>query len=272
VDRVTANGAELRYRRIGGGRPVVFVHTLRTQLEYFDPLLEQIDTARVEVIAIDLPGHGESSAPSVEYTADYFTDSVAALLDRLALRDAVVVGESIGGSIALALAARHNPRLARVVAVNPYDYGRWGGIRRSSPLANVLFTAILWPGVGPIVARASTSGILRRVMEGGLYDPRLLPPALLDEMYRCGTLPGHARAFRSLNMQWRTWVAARSRYPEIGLPVTLVYGSDDWSRPSEREANARIIPGVCMVSLERCGHFASLEKPDAIARLIDNAV
>jgi pimeloyl-ACP methyl ester carboxylesterase len=249
----------------------VLVHTLRTQLEYFDRLLEHLDTGKVEVFAIDLPGHGKSSAPAVEYTADYFTESVAAFLDRLALKDVVVVGESIGGTIALALAARHEPRMARVIAVNPYDYGRRGGIRRSSPLANVLFTAILWPGVGPIVARASTPGILRRVMEGGLYDASLLPAALIDEMYRCGRLPGHARAFRSLNMQWRTWVAARSRYREIGLPVTLVYGSDDWSRPDEREANARTIPGVRTVSLERCGHFASLEKPDAIARLIDDA-
>ena len=271
MHRATTNGAELRYRRTGGGRPVVLVHTLRTQLEYFDRLLEHLDTGKVEVFAIDLPGHGKSSAPAVEYTADYFTDSVAALLDRLALTDVVVVGESIGGTIALALAARHDPRVARVVAVNPYDYGRRGGIRRSSPLANVLFTAILWPGVGPIVARAGTPGILCRVMEGGLYDPGLLPAALIDQMYRCGRLPGHARAFRSLNTQWRTWVAARSRYPQIGLPVTLVYGSDDWSRPDEREANTRSIPSVRTVSLERCGHFASLERPDAVARLIDDA-
>jgi pimeloyl-ACP methyl ester carboxylesterase len=113
LDRATANGAELRYRRTGGGRPVVLVHTLRTQLEYFDHLLEHLDTAKVEVFEIDLPGHGESSAPAVDYTADYFTDSVAALLDRLALNDVVVVGESIGGTIALALAARHNPRRER---------------------------------------------------------------------------------------------------------------------------------------------------------------
>jgi pimeloyl-ACP methyl ester carboxylesterase len=249
----------------------VLVHTLRTQLEYFDCLLEHLDAGKVEVFAIDLPGHGESSAPAVDYTADYFTDSVAGLLDRLALTDVVVVGESIGGTIALTMAARGNPRISHAIAVNPYDYGSRGGIRRSTPLANALFTAILWPGIGPIVARASTPGILRRVMEGGLHDPRLLPAALIDEMYRCGRLPGHARAFRSLNAQWRTWVAARSRYPEIGLPVTLVYGSDDWSRPDERDANARSIPGVRTVSLERCGHFASLEKPDAIARLIDDA-
>jgi pimeloyl-ACP methyl ester carboxylesterase len=137
LHRATAHGADVRYLRLGSGKPIVLLHTLRTQLDYFGPLLQQIDTRQAEVIAIDLPGHGESSAPRVDYTADYFTNVVEALLEVCDLRDALVVGESIGGSIALALAARHIPRLSRVVALNPYDYGRWDGIRRSSPLATL---------------------------------------------------------------------------------------------------------------------------------------
>jgi len=55
----------------------------------------------------------------------------------------------------------------------------------------------------------------------------------------------------------------------IELPTTLVYAADDWSNPDEREANARSIPAAGMVSLDRCGHFASLEQPDAIVRLVE---
>jgi pimeloyl-ACP methyl ester carboxylesterase len=220
------------------------------------------------VIAVDLLGHGRSSAPSADYTADYFADSIEQLLERLDLREAILVGDSIGATIALTLAARGNRRVTHVVAVNPYDYGRWSGIRRSSLLANVLFTAMLWPAIGPVVARSGNRWVLRRVLEGGLHDPRVLPPSLVDEMLTCGARPGHARAFRSLNQQWRSWIAARANYTKITLPVTLVYGSDDWSRPSEREANARLIPNARVVHLERCGHFASLDRPDAIARLI----
>jgi pimeloyl-ACP methyl ester carboxylesterase len=269
LHRATAHGADIRYFRVGSGRPIVLLHTLRTQLDYFGALLQHLDTRQVEVIAIDLPGHGESSAPRVDYTADYFTDAVEALLEVCELQDALVVGESIGGSIALALAAKRNPRLARVVALNPYDYGRWGGIRRSSPLANVLFTAMLWPGIGAVVARTETKGILRRVLEGGFHDPRNLPAELVHELSRCGALPGHARAFRSLCLQWRSWIAARTRYAAISLPVTLVYGGDDWSRPAEREANARAIPGARTTTLANSGHFSCLEKPQEIAKLIN---
>jgi pimeloyl-ACP methyl ester carboxylesterase len=98
--------ADIRYRRRGQGRPVVLLHPLRMQLEYFNPLCNELEHADLELIPIDLPGHGQSSAPSVAYNACYFTDSVEALLDNLDLRNATIVGESIGGSIALGLAAR----------------------------------------------------------------------------------------------------------------------------------------------------------------------
>jgi pimeloyl-ACP methyl ester carboxylesterase len=63
------NGAAVRYHRRGGGRPVVLLHPLRMQLEYFDPLCAELGDAGVELIAADLPGHGHSAAPAVDYTA-----------------------------------------------------------------------------------------------------------------------------------------------------------------------------------------------------------
>jgi pimeloyl-ACP methyl ester carboxylesterase len=269
LQRTRLGDCELRYLRFGSGPAVVLLHPLRTQLDYFRPLLEHLDMARVEVVAVDLPGHGESSAPTVEYTADYFTAAAEQLLEACELREATVVGESIGASIALALAARENPRVSRVVALNPYDYGRRGGIRRSSTLANVLFTAMLWPGIGSIIARSGTKGILRHVLEGGLHDSHALPHDLLDELYRCGSRPGHPRAFRSLCLNWRSWISARERYGAIELPVTLVYGEDDWSRLTERDANARAIRGARSVTIADSGHFSCLDKPREIARLIE---
>lgn len=268
IYRATVNGCDVRYLRAGSGTAVVFVHTLRTQLDMFLRVIEQLDSGQVEMIAIDLPGHGKSAAPPADYTADYFADAVEGLLGLLELHDTVFVGESIGASIGLILAARGNPRIAHVLAVNPYDYGRWGGARRGSPLNNVVFTTILWPVLGPVVARAGTRRLLRLVLAGGLHDRHNLPPALADEIARCGRLPGHARAFRSLCLQWRSWLSARAQYGQINVPVTLVYGNDDWSHPAERDANAREIPGAHLVTLEAAGHFASLDKPEQIADLI----
>ena len=262
------NGAAVRYRRRGNGRPVVLLHPLRMQLEYFDPVCNKLGDADAELIAVDLPGHGHSSAPAVDYTASYFTNAVEALLDNLNVADAIVVGESIGASIGLGLAARHCSRVAGIVALNPYDYGRWGGIRRSSAIGNIVFTTMLLPLIGPVVAQAGTKGVLRRVLDGGLYDPRHLSPQLVDELYENGRRPGHGRALRSLSRNWQSWISARDRYPAIQIPVTLAYGDHDWSNHDERDANRRAIPAVRATTIRGCGHFSSLDKPARVGPLI----
>ena len=264
------NMAAVRYHRRGGGRPVVLLHPLRMQLEYFDPLCNELGDADVELIAVDLPGHGHSGAPAVDYTASYFTNAVEALLDDLNVVDAIVVGESIGASVGLGLAARHCSRVAGIVALNPYDYGRWGGIRRSSTIGNIVFTTMLLPLIGPVVAQAGTKGVLRRVLDGGLYDPRHLSPQLVDELYQSGRRPGHGRALRSLSRNWQSWISARDRYPAIQIPVTLAYGDHDWSNHHERDANRLAIPAVRATTIHDCGHFSSLEKPADVSALIRN--
>jgi pimeloyl-ACP methyl ester carboxylesterase len=266
--KAQVGGAAVRYRRRGNGRPIVLLHPLRMQLEYFDPVCNELGDADAELIAVDLPGHGHSGAPAADYTASYFTSAVEALLDHLNVAEAIVVGESIGASIGLGLAARHCSRVAGVVALNPYDYGRWGGIRRSSTIGNIVFTTMLLPVIGPVVAQAGTKGVLRRVLDGGLYDPRHLSPQLVDELYQSGRRPGHGRALRSLSRNWQSWISARDRYPAIQIPVTLAYGDHDWSNDDERDANRRAIPAVRATTIHDCGHFSSLDKPAHVTTLI----
>jgi len=262
---------EIRYLRTGSGPTLVLLHTLRTQLEYFFPLLVKLE-GRFEVVVPDLPGHGRSSCPAVEYTAGYFTETVAQFVEALDLADVTVVGESIGASVALSLAARKPRWLARAIALNPYDYGVGGGIRRSSALANILFSLMLWPGVGSLVLGSSTKGILRKLLEGGVVDSANLPAELVDELWTCGRLPGHDRAFLSVLRQWKTWLDARDSYTANGTPVTLMYGDLDWSYEADRIANQqKLLPAQYMIT-DHCSHFSCLDRPDRIANIIRDAV
>jgi pimeloyl-ACP methyl ester carboxylesterase len=255
------NRAAVRYQRRGDGRPVVLLHPLRRQLEYLDPRCAEPGDAGVALIAVDLPGHGHSGAPAADYTAACFTDAAEALLDSLGVAGAIVAGESIGASIGLGLAARHCHRVAGIVALNPYDYGRRGGIRRSPAIGNIVCTSMLLPLIGPAAARAGTKGALRRVLDGGLCDPRQLSPQLAGQLYQSGQRPGHGRALRSLSRSWHSWISARDRYPAIQIPVTLAYGDHDWSNQHERDANRRAIPAVRVTTIRDRGHFSCLENP-----------
>ncbi|MGH7409577.1 MAG: alpha/beta fold hydrolase [Candidatus Methylomirabilis sp.] len=265
IRHVTVNGVNLRYIRVGQGQPLVLLHTLRTQLDMFQKVIPEL-SRHFEVYALDYPGHGFSDIPNVEYTAELFVNSVAEFLEQMNVENAVVCGESIGGTIALVLAARHNPRVERVIAINPYDYDEGRGLRRSSGIANVIFGLNDVPLVGSTVQRLRQYQIFQKVMEGGVYHKEALPSSLLREMYEVGNRPHHYRAFMSLVSHWPDWEKARAEYVHIEVPSLLIYGEHDWSRPDERQANQRAIPGAQAAIVQQAGHFLSLDAPEALIR------
>jgi pimeloyl-ACP methyl ester carboxylesterase len=110
----------LRYIVVGQGPPLVLLHTLRTQLDIFCKIIPEL-SQHFQVYALDYPGHGYSDIPEVDYTPEFFTTSVSAFLETMDIKDAIVGGESIGGSISVLLATKHNPRVKKVISINPYD-------------------------------------------------------------------------------------------------------------------------------------------------------
>jgi pimeloyl-ACP methyl ester carboxylesterase len=64
--------------------------------------------------------------------------------------------------------------------------------------------------------------------------------------------------------------AARGRYAEVTAPVHLIYGDKDWSRPSDREANRRLLPRAEFIQVRNASHFIELERPDVPAGLLNS--
>ena len=265
VGYVSMDGTRIRYIAAGNGPALVLLHTLRTQLDMFQKVIPQLAT-RFRVYALDYPGHGHSDAPDADYGTEFFVASVAEFLDRLNIEHAVVAGESIGGTIALLLAARHNPLVRGVVAVNPYDYDRGRGLRRSSALANLVIGVSGVPVFGTVVRRVQPYPVVKRILQGGVHRRDAFPPALLRELHAAGKAPGHPRAFQRLVRHWPSWEQARTEYANIELPVLLLYGEYDWSREAEREADRRAIPGARFRVVEDAGHFLALDAPGEFVR------
>ena len=66
---------------------------------------------------------------------------------------------------------------------------------------------------------------------------------------------------RAIYRNLESLIAARERYAGINVPVTLVYGDEDWSLGSDRRANIELVPGARDIVLPQTGHFAALEAP-----------
>lgn len=259
------NGAQIRYIEAGEGQPLVLLHPLRGQLDYFQRLIPLLENDKYRVIAVDLPGFGYSTLPAGAVPDEPFLRaSVAGLVEALDLREVVLLGESIGGTLALTVAAVTPGRVARVAAINPYDYGEQfgGGVRRGPAGGHVSMFRWLG-GMAP-----ESRGRVRQLLASGMVDATHVPEALVAEYEQVGRRPGYRRAEAMFYKHWRSWVAATEHYSQVNVPVTLVYGDHDWSRPDERQARQQLLAKVSPCLLTGAGHFLSLERPEQIEALI----
>lgn len=267
IETLDLGGVAVRYLRTGTGPNLVLLHTLRTQLDIFQKILPEL-AEHFTVYAYDYPGHGWSDIPPADYAPEDFYRWTEAFLERLDLKDATLAGISIGGTIALTLAARDNPRIARVIAINPYDYWPSGSIRKSSLMARLILMPAEVPILGATLMRLRNGFVTDAIMRGGVARGDALPPRLKAELYDTGERKGQYQGFLRLLAHEALWAEAPKDYRRIKVPVLLVYGVEDWAPQAARARNRAAIPQVLAREIAGGSHFLSLDCPYELLALI----
>jgi pimeloyl-ACP methyl ester carboxylesterase len=261
-----SDGRRLRYLKTGTGPTLVLLHTLRTQLDYFQRLIPKL-TDHYTVYALDLPGLGWSDIdPGASYREPAVREAVVEFIEALGLDGVTLAGESIGATLSLTASAQLGRRVRQVIALNTYDYPL--GVERANLLASILVKAMRIPVVGRLVSSTNNTAILGGIMRGGFFDGSKLPPHFVAEQMRSGHRRGYSSVETGYFRAHPSYIAARTLYSRVNVPVTLVYGDHDWSKPEERAETARLLPGSRVIKLSDSGHFGSLEHPDEIASIL----
>ena len=243
----------LAFDRVGRGSPLLLVHPLGADRGVWQPVMREL-SAHHEVIAVDMPGFGESKELAVEVTAtpEAIAGTLIDTLDSLALADAHVAGISLGGWVALELAKAR--RALSVTAFNPAGF--WA--RPLGPRPDVARRAArrLLP-----LARTLLAGERGRrlALAGTVAHPGRVPPAAAYDLVRAYALaPGFERANAEMRRTVFTGIET------IRVPVTLAWSDGDRlvGRP------AREIPGVRAITLTDCGHVPTWDSPDQVAESI----
>jgi pimeloyl-ACP methyl ester carboxylesterase len=259
------DGSRLRYFTAGTGPPLVLLHTVRTQLDYFQRVIPGL-WDDFTVYALDLPGMGWSDiVRGAQYGEPELRSAVIEFVRLLDLRDVTLAGESMGAALSLLASIDLADHVRTVIAFNSYDYP--SGLERGNWFARLIGTSVRMPGIGPIFARLENRLILGGVLHGGFVDRGALPTDFLRELRRSGRRSGYPRVNRAIMRSLAGFRDARGRYPSVTVPVTLVYSDDDWSRVAEREYVARQLH-VEAVMLPGVGHFSALERPTEMVRVI----
>lgn len=260
----------IRYLKAGAGEPLILLHTIRTQLDYFEDVIPLL-TKQFTVYAIDLPGHGYSSIDlGANYDEPYMRSAVTAFIEKLDLKNATLVGESIGAVLALTVASQLPDRIGKVISSNTYDYDqRYGdGVRRGNLLANFVIGQFAIPYVGAVVAALENILFLGIIMKGGLKNKSWMPGKLLKEFDQVGRRKGYRYVERSTFAGWQSWSKARSLYLKVKAPVKLVYGENDWSTKAERQRTANELGGISITTIANTGHFAFVDNPQKMTEII----
>src|SRR4029078_8280883 len=224
-------------------------------------------TDHYTVYALDLPGLGWSDiGTGASYAGPAVLKAIAEFFEALDLDDVTLAGESIGATLSLTASTQLGRRIRQIVALNTYDYPE--GAERAKLLASILVKAMRIPVFGRVVSSMGNVKLLGGIMRGGFFDGSKLPKHFVEEQMRSGGRHGYSAVETGYFRALPSYIAARKLYPRGNVPVTLVYGDHDWSKPEEREETAQLLPGSRVITLSRSGHFGSLEHPDEIARIL----
>jgi pimeloyl-ACP methyl ester carboxylesterase len=251
VQTIARDGVALAYEERGqGDPPLLFVHGWSCDHTYFVPQVERFSQQH-RTVGVDLRGHGASDAPEQAYTMSGFADDLAWLCGHLGLDKPVVVGHSMGGVIALQLAAEH-PDVPRAIVMLD------GGTRTLVPPP---------PGGDPSIKLADvirTAPDLAAVRE--VIDAMFLPisdPELRNSI-ATRMLSGHRHVMASAWEQLR-WVDGVSAARNCSVP-TLYINAATW-RP-ELERFLQLCPQLMLGQTVGAGHFNMLEVPDQVNAMI----
>ncbi len=268
-EHTKSHGHKIRYLKTGKGPVIVLLHTLRTQLDMWQKVIPQLAENHT-VYAMDHIGHGFSGIPKAEYVPELFLRTVEGFLDNMKIENATIVGESIGGSLGLMLAAKHNPRVKQVIAIDSYEYNKGRGVYRSSLFGRFLFSISGIPILGSTFWRLRSLPTFRNIMLGGVEIRANFPKELLREMNAVGNRQGHYQAFMNLIKYFPEWEAVRKDYGKIKIPVLQLYAEHDWSTQQERAEVHNLIPNAQLETISNSGHFASLDASDKIVSAVLN--
>lgn len=262
---VVLDGMRLHYLDWGNdGRPsLLFLHGGRLTAHTWDLVCLAL-RAEYHCLAVDLRGHGDSEwSPGAHYGIDSYVHDLTGLIDRLGLERPALIGQSLGGLIALTYATRTPARLAAVVAVDVASQVKQQGTRR-------ITSFIADPGPAPVehfVARALAADPSR--------DPRLLQYSLRHNLRQ---LPDGSWTWKydQRRMTSEHFAGVLDAVRELGrhtqliaCPVLVVRGAvSDVLDPAQAARFAADLPDGRTVTVDSSGHNVQVENPRGLTRAL----
>ncbi len=254
--QVKSGDAEIVYRVLGAGPPVVLLHPFPANHEFWLPVARALDT-RYRVILPDLRGHGDSGVGEGPATMEKHAADIARVMDDAEVGRAPLVGVSIGGYVLFEFWRRHRGRVAALGLCNtkaPADSAE-AGAGRLQAADDVLErgTEPFFENMIPRLLGKSTRGTRPDLVEGALRMMRKMLPEDVAQVQR-----GMAERPDSVNT-----------LKAINVPTLLVTGEEDiLTGLNEAVLMRQHISGSQLRVISKAGHYSPWEQPEEVGGLL----
>lgn len=258
----SVDGVRLRYVRAGTGPAVVLLHGFASSIVTWRETIPALARTH-DVVAVDFPGFGGSDIrPGLPPSA--YPHLVLGLLDRLSIPRASLVGNSLGGGVAVVMAARSPERVDRLVLIDSVGFNlapadrplilRVAGTKTAARLIEAL-----------PVRRALVEAALHQVF----HDDRLVTPERVDEYVAPLLRPGAVASAQALLASGDDMGIAE-RVSRVRVPTLVIWGREDrWVPVAQADRFLAAVPGSRKVVIEGCGHVPQEERPAEVAALLE---
>jgi pimeloyl-ACP methyl ester carboxylesterase len=243
------------------GSPIVLIHCFTCAIDWWDAVIPRLARDH-RVVAVDLLGHGGSEKPRDGYSIPNQADLVAQALGRLGVRDATVVGHSLGGSVTVALAQQSPQLVDRVVIIDTGPTHEGGDLGLMAKLA-------FSPVIGEFLWRIKPDFAVKQGLEVAFAPGFEVPDAFVEDL-KAMTFSSYDNAARG-SEDYSGEKPLDQRMRETGKPLLVIMGAEEQiiDDPGARLAEYReTVPGSRTKLLPGVGHSPNVEAPAETARLV----
>lgn len=238
---------------------IVLLHGFACSIRWWDDLVPALARDH-HVIRVDLLGHGGSEKPRDGYGMDDQARRVSAVLDRMGVRRATIVGHSMGGAVATALTELRRPLVASLVFLDTPPDKADGQLPLTARLGFV-------PVLGQAIRRVAPDSAVRNGLESAFAPGFDVPDAFVDD-FRDMTYSSYDGSHDAVD-DYREQQGLADRLADEQVPLLVAFGSrDDIADPASAQ-DYRKVPDARVVTLDGAGHSPHVEQPARTARLIN---
>lgn len=259
---VTVGGVRIRYVDTGGeGMPILLCSGIGGSLELWSRQLETLGDG-LRLVAWDYPGHGLSGPGERIHDPDSYAVVALDLMDALGLARVVVVGNSLGGAIALRMAGLAPERVAGMVLASPAMTG---------PEVFLPFRLMTLPLLGEIMTRPGERSVEQQ-LAALFHDPSVATDDLRRIVWRNVHKEGAARTLlatlrktlRIGGVRRSYWMRSRELLRSSTCPILFIHGKQDVVLPFQHSVDClSLAPRSKVQLIEACGHTPQVERPEA---------